>query len=92
MAKTIHRSEYQLIRDMIRQARESAGMTQIELSKLLERSQTFVSNLEQSDRRIDVLELREVCGLLGQDFIAFLKDFESRVHKSPSKRKASGKR
>lgn len=82
MAKTIHGSEYQILREMIRQARESINMTQVELSKQLGRSQTFISNFEQSDRRIDVLELREVCRLLNQDFVGFLVEFELKVSKS----------
>lgn len=41
----------------LREARERAGLTQVEVSKRLKVPQSFVSKCESGERRIDVVEL-----------------------------------
>lgn len=79
MPKTIHRPEYDVLRRMLRQARLDAGVTQTELSRSLGRSQSFISDIERGVRRLDALELRDVCGLLGHSFPAFLAQLEAEI-------------
>jgi len=64
------------LRALLRQVRTDAGFTQWELARKLERPQSFVSKYETGERRLDVLELREVCRVLDlslPDFIARLE-------------------
>jgi transcriptional regulator with XRE-family HTH domain len=42
----------------LKQARESAGLTQAEVARLLSRPQSFVSKAESGERRVDFIELR----------------------------------
>ncbi len=77
--KSIHRPEYTVLRRRLRTARENAGVTQVELSEALGRSQSFVSDIERGVRRLDAIELREVCTLLGTDFETFVREFEQEV-------------
>lgn len=79
MAKSIHRPEYDLLREMLRQARLDAGVTQGQLSDALGRSQSFVSDVERGVRRIDLLELSDVCFALGVDFAEFSGRFSRRI-------------
>ncbi|MGO9096774.1 MAG: helix-turn-helix domain-containing protein [Bryobacteraceae bacterium] len=55
------------------EARKRAGLTQYELAARLKRPQSFVSKFERGERRLDVLEFREVAEALGIDPIRFLR-------------------
>ena len=76
MPKTIHRQEYRVLLSLLRQRRQEAGITQVECSAALRRSQSYVSDIERGVRRLDVVQLRDLCEVLGQDFVAFIRDFE----------------
>lgn len=79
MPKSIHRFEYELLRSMLRSRRLAAGMSQLELSKGLGRSQSFVSDIERGVRRIDLIELRDVCALVGTTAVEFLQTLEEAI-------------
>ncbi|MEM7206497.1 MAG: helix-turn-helix transcriptional regulator [Pseudomonadota bacterium] len=51
--------------EQLRKARKSKKMSQVALSQQLGYHQTYVSKYERSERRIDVLELIEICDALG---------------------------
>lgn len=79
MAKTIHRAEYDIIRDLLREKRVDSGLTQVEVSQRMGRSQSFVSDVERGVRRVDVLELRDLCELFGIQLTGFCREFERRA-------------
>lgn len=85
MGKSIHRGEYRTLVELLREQRELAGVTQTELSKALRRSQSFVSDVERGQRRLDLVELRDVCKIIGVELQAFVDEFETRV-RGPSSR------
>jgi transcriptional regulator with XRE-family HTH domain len=47
------------------EAREAAGMNQTDLGKAVGRSQSFVSNYERGQRRLDLPDLILVCRVMG---------------------------
>ena len=55
-------------------ARDRAGLTQAQLAKLLRKPQSFVSNYERGQRRIDVLELLRIVDALKGDARAVFMD------------------
>ena len=55
------------LREVLVEARKAAGMKQVELAKALGRSQSFVSNYERGERRVDVPEFILVARALGAD-------------------------
>jgi transcriptional regulator with XRE-family HTH domain len=61
---SIHDVRYQkLILNLI-QIRESKDMTQVELSIILKKPQSYIAKVENLDRRLDVIELFDWLGAL----------------------------
>ncbi len=65
--KSIHQASNRVFLSLLVQARETAGMTQQQLADKLERPQSFVSKVENGERRLDVIEFLEFCRLLKAD-------------------------
>ena len=82
--KSIHKPEYQTLLNMLADIRNKAGLKQAELAELLERSQSYVSDVERGGRRLDLLQLREYCQACGQDFVSFVRCFEKTIAGGPS--------
>lgn len=59
--------EYKHVGDALAAARETAGLTQSQLAKRLRKPQSFVSDYERGQRRIDVLELLRIADVLQCD-------------------------
>ena len=64
---------------LLRQLRIDAGLTQTELASRLQRDQTFVSKYESGERRLDILEVREVCRAIGVDFVAAMRRLDRKL-------------
>jgi Helix-turn-helix. len=94
MPKSIHRPEYAALRTLIRELRVERGVTQETLSEQLGRSQSFLSDIERGVRRIDALELRDLCRLLETNLPQFVAELEKRLAAAPSvpPRRPSGTR
>lgn len=79
MARSTHHRHYQALLRLLRQCREEAGLTQVELGKRLGNTQTFISKIERGERRMDVVEFAEFCDALGMDpMAAFARFLEQR--------------
>jgi ribosome-binding protein aMBF1 (putative translation factor) len=74
--KNIRLDQQKKLLVFLRGIRVDAGLTQRELASRLSRDQTFVSKYESGERRLDVLELREVCQAIGTDFLAFIRKLD----------------
>lgn len=61
---------------LLRQMRLDADLRQVDLARKLGEPQSFVSRYESGDRRLDVLELRQICGVLGVSLPAFVERLE----------------
>lgn len=61
---------------LLREIRIESGLTQMELAGRIERDQTFVSKYESGQRRLDVLEAREICQAIGITLEEFVKRLE----------------
>ena len=62
---------------LLRTARQEAGMRQVDLADRLRQPQSYVSKYESGERRLDLLELRQVCNALGISLEAFIRRLES---------------
>lgn len=86
MAKTLYRRENELFREHLRAAREDAGLTQSDLARAIGRTQVFVSHVERGVRRLDAVELLEICRAMGVDLTAFIAEFQQAADALPKRR------
>jgi len=63
-------------RSLLKQIRLDTGLTQADLADRLGQPQSFVSKFESGERRIDVLELRQICVAMGIGLVDFVRLFE----------------
>jgi transcriptional regulator with XRE-family HTH domain len=76
MRKSIYSPEHDTFRSLLRQLRLGAGLQQRELSEQLGKPQSFVSRYESGQRRLDLLELRQICQVIGISLTEFVERFE----------------
>jgi ribosome-binding protein aMBF1 (putative translation factor) len=82
MPESIYSAEQELLQHLLRQTREAKALTQVELAHQINRPQSFVSKYESGERRLDIVELREVCRALGTKLAKFVDDFEKGLKSS----------
>jgi transcriptional regulator with XRE-family HTH domain len=56
MEKSIFSQAYDVFCRILRETRQSKGITQVQLAKALGRPQSFVAKIEGGERRVDVVE------------------------------------
>lgn len=71
--------EQKALLSLLRQLRLDAGLRQKDIAKALGKRPAFVSYYETGARRLDLLELREVCDVLGISLGVFVRKFEKRL-------------
>ena len=76
MEKSAFTSDFERLKSLLRQIRAEAGLRQVDLAERLKQPQSFVSKYESGERRLDLLELRQVCGALGISLVEFVRRFE----------------
>ena len=69
----------------LKKARLSAGITKVEAAELLGRPQSFISNCESGERRVDVVEFLAFCELYGADSKAILDSISPVGHRQSRK-------
>jgi len=87
--KSIHKSEYSILLRRLRALRTAAGLTQVDLSTALQRPQSYVSDVECGSRRMDLLQLRELCQACGQSLTEFVDEFEQELGEVKPSRKST---
>ena len=73
---TANRKQLKALLALLRELREEAGIRQIDMARALGKPQAFVSYYESGARRLDLLELRQVCKVLGVSLPDFVRKFE----------------
>lgn len=68
--------QYERLHALLRQVRIDAGLRQTELAERLRQPQSFVSKYETGERRLDLIEVREICSALGLSLVEFVQRFE----------------
>lgn len=77
MERELHSTHQKVLQDLLRQVRLDAGFRQVDLAERLAQPQSFVSKYESGERRLDVLELRQICQTMGlslEEFVTKLED------------------
>jgi transcriptional regulator with XRE-family HTH domain len=76
MDKAIHGVEQRRLTSLLRAYRESAGLRQADVAEALGMPQSFVSKYESGERRLDLIELAQICEVLDVKLAAFVAAFE----------------
>ena len=76
MDKTIHSHLYHQVIGRLRSKREGGGVTQAQLAELLSVNQAFVSKVETCERRLDIIELHQICQVLNISFVDFIAEVD----------------
>jgi transcriptional regulator with XRE-family HTH domain len=75
MAKSIYSAGQERLQELLRAVRLEADLTQMDLAVRLQKPQSFVSKYESGERRLDLVELQQVCGALEIDLVQFIRRF-----------------
>jgi transcriptional regulator with XRE-family HTH domain len=73
MPKSRFSPKYERLLKALRETRLSSKLTQVEVARHFGAHASFISKIESGERRIDVIELAELCRLYGVSITAFLK-------------------
>ncbi len=73
MTKSLHTDDYVRLRKRLREARKSAGLTQVKVAEKFGKPQSYVAKVESGERQIDPIELGCFAKLYGKSVSYFLK-------------------
>jgi|TARA_R110001606_G_scaffold355986_1_gene507131 transcriptional regulator with XRE-family HTH domain len=82
VSKSLYRPETTILLKLLKEYRTEAGLTQADFAKALDRPQSFVSDIERGSRRLDLIQLRDICEVLGLSLIDFVTRYEQLVAES----------
>lgn len=74
-----NRQQQETLCRLLQQVRTDAGLSQEALAKKLAKPQSFVSKYESGARRLDLLELREICRTMGISVADFVRRFDKLI-------------
>lgn len=61
MEPTIHSDAARILQGMLADVRRASGLRQVEVAERLNKPQSFVSDVERGERRLDVVEFTHFC-------------------------------
>tara|TARA_R110002124_G_scaffold57509_2_gene160918 strand:+ start:1383 stop:1697 length:315 start_codon:yes stop_codon:yes gene_type:complete len=73
LKKNLYTHRQRILLDLLRNIRKDAGLRQDDVAERLGRPQSFVSKYESGERRLDILELYDVCEALGLKLNKFVE-------------------
>lgn len=76
MTKAIYRREHVIFLQVLKRIRVESGLTQAQCSAALGRPQSFISDVERGVRRLDTVQLRDLCLVLRTDLGSFVRKYE----------------
>jgi transcriptional regulator with XRE-family HTH domain len=75
---------YLIVTELLYRLRINSGLTQQELAAKLNNPQSYVSKIETGERRIDLIELREICKALNSNLVEFTTMLEKELNETES--------
>ncbi len=81
MASSLWDSDNRVLQDLLKEMRLVAGLTQVELSNLLNRPQSYVSKYESGERRLDLTEVRNITIFCGSNLKELVDLLEIKLDK-----------
>ena len=93
--KSIERPDYELVLKVLRDARLKAGLSQVQMAKLLKKLQPFVSAAEVGRVRLDLLQLQDWARACGTDVVKLAQRFYDALpasQRAPAKKTVQSRR
>lgn len=76
MDKTAYSANQIRLRELLRDIRNESGLRQVDLAANLNEPQSFVSKYESGERRLEFVEVIEICSALGITLGEFVRRFQ----------------
>lgn len=74
-------SKREALRELLKELRQEKAMTQAELSAIQEKPQSYVSKYENGERKLDFVEIAEICKALDISMQEFSALYDERITK-----------
>lgn len=84
MFKSLNSKEYNVFLKTFYSLRVGAGFKQVDLAEKLDVPQSFISKIENGERRIDLIELKQIVEVCGVTLTDFVIEFEKNLDESQS--------
>lgn len=79
MKKTLNSKEHNLLIETLYSLRVGTNMLQSDLAEKLGVPQSFVSKLENGERRLDIVELKQIVEVMGISLVNFIQEYQKRL-------------
>ena len=73
MTKSIYTNEYKTVVSRLIEARNQAGLMQVDVAQKLKKPQSYISKIERGERRVDVTELSILAKIYKKPLDYFVK-------------------
>lgn len=77
MANAVAVRNHERLRSLLRALRIEKGLRQVDVAERLRQPQSFVSKYESGERRLDFIEVAQVCEALGVPLSELVRRFEA---------------
>ncbi len=84
MPKSVHTPAYRLFLRLLSERREERGWSQRELGRRMEAHHTYVNMCESGERQLNIIELRQWCGILDLSFPDFVQQLDEALTQTES--------
>ena len=73
MTKSLYSNDHKSLIEQLKKARKEASMDQKDVAKALGKTQSYVSKIEAGQRRIDVVQLKELAKIYKKTISFFIQ-------------------
>lgn len=86
---SIHHPYHEALVGYLRELRVIQRLTQVEVAAKLDRPQTYISEIENRRRGLDLLQVMRFCEIYGVDIVEFVAEWARRIKSEPKSKKRS---